>query len=46
MILIDKIVRLSWNLSGTLLAAIDEKGNKILIKKEEDEKFSVKELNQ
>ncbi len=39
-------MRLSWNLSGTLLAAIDEKGNKVLIKKEEDEKFTVKDLNQ
>jgi hypothetical protein len=39
-------VRLSWNLSGTLLAAIDEKGNKVLIKKEEDEKFTATELNQ
>jgi len=29
-----------------LLAAIDEKGNKVLLKKEEDEKFSVSVLNQ
>lgn len=41
-----QIVRLSWNLSGTLLAAIDEKGNRLLIKKEEDDKFSVNILNQ
>jgi hypothetical protein len=39
-------VRISWNLSGTLLAAIDENGNKILIKKEEDNKFTVSELKQ